>query len=119
MDLDRAASELGHLLAAGSAFAEAPSSVILGARCRVGAAAATPGLRIVLLEPETEGRLAAALAREGEGWVATWALDSWAGVPVRHVSKGRPGPFGEERHVFGSPPTGPYHFLIEAVPSPP
>ena len=119
VELERAGLELAHLLAPGSVFAEAPSSMILGARCRVGVAAATADLRIVLLEPETEGRLAGALARSGEGWVATWALDPSAGVPVGHVSTGRAGPFGEERQLFGSTATGPYHLLIEAVPSPP
>ena len=119
VELDRAVKELSHLLAPGSTFEVAPPSVILGARCRVGVAAEAPVMRIVLLEPDTEGRLAAALARSGEGWVATWVLDPWAGVPVRHVSRARPGPLGEERQVFGLPPSAPYRLFLEAVPSPP
>jgi hypothetical protein len=119
VELDRAAVELEHLLAPGSTFKDAPPSELLGARCRVGIAGATPNLRIVLLEPVTEGRLAGALARAGEGWVATWALDPWAGAPVRHVSMARQGPLGKERLMFGLPPTGPYRLLVDAVPSPP
>ncbi len=119
VELDRAARELAHLLASGATFVEAPSSDILGARCRIGSAAQTPGLRIVLLEPETEGRLAATLARTGEGWRATWILDPDAGPRPRHVSGARPGPLGRERLLLGGPVAGPYRLLVEAVPSPP
>ena len=43
------------------------------------------GPAIVLLEPSTEGRLAATLARHGEGWCATWlaAVDAPTGQAVR------------------------------------
>jgi hypothetical protein len=119
VELDRAAAELAHLLAPGAAFEEAPSSVILGARSRMGTAAAAPGLRIVLLEAETEGRLAAALARGGEGWRATWIPDSGPGARSRQVSGARPGPLGTERLLLGGPIAGPYRLVVEAVPSPP
>ena len=130
VELERAAGELSHLLSPGSTFLEAPSSVILGARCRVGLAADDPNLRIVLLEPETEGRLAATLARSGEGWKATWVAEPTAGglvgAPVAGprgtgatLSTARPGPFGIERLVLGGPLTGPHRLVVEAVPSPP
>ncbi len=120
VELDRAAAELGHLLVPGSRFVEAPSSGILGARCRIGTAAAgSPGLRIVLLEPDTEGRLAAALARAGEGWRATWILDPGDGPRPRQVSVARPGPLGTERLLLGGPLAGPHRLFVEAVPSPP
>lgn len=116
VDLDRAAGELSHLLRAGSEFMEAQSSVVLGARCRVGPAAEDPALRIVLLEPDTEGRLAATLARHDEGWAATWAVEPSAGARQRHASVARPGPFGMERLVPGGPLGGPHRLTVD-VPS--
>lgn len=119
VELDRAARELSHLLVAGSEFSTAASSLILGARCRVGSAAApaavASGLRIVLLEPDTEGRLAAILARSGEGWAATWWLRPAAGDAL---STARPGPLGEERLLLGGPATGRHRLVVDAVPSP-
>lgn len=115
VDLERAVGELSHLLRAGSEFVEAASSVLLGARCCAGSAADDPGLRIVLLEPETEGRLAATLARGGEGWVATWTAEPAAAARHGHVSVARPGPLGEERLVLDGPP----HRLTVDVPSQP
>ncbi len=119
VELDRAARELAHLIVPGSTFEEAPSSEVLGARCRIGSAARTPGLRIVLLEAETEGRLAATLARSGEGWQATWVLDPGLDRGPRHLSGARVGPLGRERLLVGGPLAGPYRLLVEAVPSPP
>ena len=119
VELDRAAAELSHLLTPGTTFEEAPSSVVLGARCRIGSVAGTPGLRVVLLEPDTEGRLAAALARAGEGWRATWVLDSGVGHGPRRASVARPGPLGTERLLLGGALAGPYRLFVEAVPSPP
>lgn len=118
IELDRAARELDHLLAPGSRFEGAPSSVILGARCCAGRAAAGAELRIVLLEPETEGRLAASLARSGEGWAATWVLGPGVGAPLRRLSVARPGPLGTERLALGGPAGAPYRLFVEAVPSP-
>lgn len=87
---------------------------VLGARCRL--------LRfgddraIVLLEPSTEGRLAAALARYGEGSLALYLLVD-AGAPERARragftlgSRGR-GPFGPERLVIAGPRDGPFLIL--------
>ena len=121
VELDRAAGELAGLLAAGSAFEDAPSSVILGARCRVGRAADLADLRIVLLEPDTEGRLAATLARGGEGWAASWVVDPGAGTPAARsgLSARRSGPLGDERLLLGGPLAGPHRLVVDAVPSPP
>lgn len=116
VELDRAARELSHLLAAGTAFSPAASSVILGARCRSGPAAEA-GLWIALLEPDTEGRLAGTLARSGEGWAASWEPAGASGA--RRLSAERPGPFGPERLVLGGPFGSPHRFVVEAVPSPP
>jgi hypothetical protein len=119
VELERSARELSHLLDPGASFEAAPASAILGARAVVGPAADVPGLRIVLLEPETEGRLAAALARTGEGWVATWDLDPGADLRRRQSSIPRPGPLGDERLLLGEAVTGPYRLLVKLVPSPP
>ena len=124
VDLDRAARELAHLLVPGCGFAEAPSSVLLGARCRVGPAAADAALRIVLLEPDSEGRLAATLARAGEGWAATWTVRR--PVPTRRLDPSRPaalsaprqGPLGRERLLLDGQRPAPHRLLVD-VPSPP
>ena len=123
VELDRAARELSDLIGSGDVFRDAPPSVALGARCRVGSGAAEGGVRIVLLEPDTEGRLSAALARHGEGWVATWVAAPTAPTASpstdAQLSGARPGPFGTERLVLGAPLTGPYRLIVEAVPSRP
>lgn len=79
---------------------------LLGARaCRVDAA----GIPVVVLEPATEGRLAAALARRGEGICALYVAA--AGPPPsgagRMTALGLPG-----RLVAADQPWGP--FVIEA-----
>ena len=114
VDLDRATGELSDLLQPGTSFEEAPRSVILGARCLRGRArlhedAATDW--IVLLEPDTEGRLAAFLARSGEGWAATWSSQpaGWANRP------GTPGPLGEERLSGRIGVAGPFPLLLSAA----
>lgn len=116
VELERATRELAGLLVPGAAFADGPASVILGARTRVSGMRLQDGreIRLVLLEPDTEGRLAATLARHGEGWVATWSFvpSGWDGP---RVSAARPGPFGRERIVLGGPISGPHHLLVEAA----
>lgn len=115
VELDRAARELAHLLVPGSTFGPTTRSATLGARCRVGrgprTAAGVSGPMIVLLEPDTEGRLARALARSGEGWVATWVASTDPGPD------GRPGPFGAERLLRGHGASTRYRLAVDAVPS--
>lgn len=110
VDLDRAASELARDLGfSADAFVETIGSQVLGARCRVAAATLPDGLSLAILEPATEGRLAATLARLGEGPAVVWYLadDDAAGA-----SEWRAGPFGPERLVAGDPIHGPHRFLI-------
>jgi len=118
VELDRAARELAHLVVPGAGFGAGASSVLLGARCR-SATATQAGLWIALLEPDTEGRLAASLARSGEGWAATWVLAAPSGTGSGSLSAARRGPFGAERLLPGGPLPGPYRLVVEAVPSPP
>ena len=77
VELDRAERELADAFGTGiGAFGAAPDDRILGARCR-SPRAAPPGSDSLVLEPTTEGRLAATLARHGEGPAVVWfALDA-------------------------------------------
>jgi len=119
VELDRAARELG----AGTAVQvrDLPDDPLLGARCRV--LAADKGDAILLLEPATEGRIAASLARYGEGYVATWIrlasdrydnfVDSARREGLR-LSSEAAGPFGRERLILGGPAWGP-HLLVSEI----
>jgi hypothetical protein len=98
---------------------------LLGARCRL-IAPAPPTPPIVLLEPSTEGRLAASLARFGEGPVALYLR-----VPARalarfrvvapasgvHCSRPAVGPFGTAVLVLEGPSSGPHLVVTEAAPA--
>ena len=116
VELERAASELAGRLAPDALFEAAPRSAILGARCLRGRARHDAGDGegaadwIVLLEPDTEGRLAAFLARSGEGWAATWTVPT-SGQRTR----GAPGPLGEERLTDALGVGGPYRLLLSAA----
>jgi hypothetical protein len=115
VDMDRAAAELAvELGLTAPAFLRAADSIVLGARCRVADGVLTGGARLAILEPGTEGRLAAALARHGEGPSVTWA-QSLEAANQRSASL-RPGPFGPERLQPGGPPQGPFLLLIEDGP---
>jgi hypothetical protein len=115
VELDRAEREaatgLGTTLGPGVA---APDDSLLGARCRI--LRPTETSRLVLLEPATEGHLAAALARHGEGWLVTWLLVDAAAVGRAlaagfRLSPEAAGPLGQERRVLGGPRHGPFILL--------
>ena len=110
VELDRAATELAGLVA--EPFVAAPGSDLLGAACRIAAAADGSARSIVLLEPSTEGRLAATLARHGEGWVARW-FGSGAAPASAGWSVALPGPFGTERLAIGGPIGGPHVLRLD------
>jgi hypothetical protein len=117
VDMDRAVDELAGLLRTGAAFVPVPRSVVLGARC-IRAPAAATGSWIVVLEPDTEGRLAGFLARHGEGWAATWLAeddeppDSADRPEPRENS---PGPIGQEMLEPGGPRWGPFRLRVTAA----
>jgi hypothetical protein len=87
------------------------------------------GRRIALAEPSTEGRLAATLARHGEGRVGTYlaapldldVVRARAAAASIALSKPAIGPFGRSVLVLTGIVTGPHVILVErpAVPSPP
>ena len=105
---------------------EVPDDDVLGARCRL----LTFGedLSVVVLEPKTEGRIAAALARLGEGTVVLYTLvhddldhlrDRLGRAGVE-LGPARSGPFGRERLVIGNRSWGPFLILAadERQPAP-
>jgi hypothetical protein len=120
VELDRAEAELAHWLAG-----EPPdpdddlADPHLGARARVRDADGLPGGAIVLLEPTTEGRLAASLARDGEGPCALYlwppgGLDGWVDRAGRRgvtVGVSADGPFGATVLVPIGDAAGP-HLLV-------
>ncbi|HYO44054.1 MAG TPA: hypothetical protein VES19_12720 [Candidatus Limnocylindrales bacterium] len=92
----------------------------LGARARLRGGAGLPGAWTVLLEPSTEGRAAASLARDGEGPCALYlrpaaGLDPWVEAARERgvtVSARREGPFGEQV-LLASGPSGPHVIVTE------
>jgi hypothetical protein len=99
-------------------FEPAPRDEYLGARAVVHRPTRGTAEPIqVLLEPDTESRLAASLARHGEGFVATWFIaDGDAGVPralEARLGTASDGPLGRERPVLGGAATGPHVFVLE------
>jgi hypothetical protein len=124
VELDRAEDELSMWL--GDAWPPVrPSDPHLGARARVREAGGLPAERFVLLEPDTEGRLAASLARDGEGPCALYlrprdGLEAWAEAARRRgvvLAGRRIGPLGPQRLVAGGPAAGP-HLLLVDTPAP-
>lgn len=101
-------------------FAPAADDPIMGAYCRVGRLAG--GLDLVLMEPNTEGRLAGALARSGEAVVVAYvtALPR-PGAPRVTAGEPRPdlgavvaGPLGPAGHLAGGR-RGPHLILVWPV----
>ena len=117
VELDRAEVEVGAALAgrAGAPRAEQrPDDALLGARCRM---LRFPGDRdVLLLEPSTEGRVAASLVRFDEGTVVLYLIvDSDAPARARaagfDLSHEADGPLGRERLVAGGAAWGPHLVL--------
>jgi hypothetical protein len=110
VDTDRTLADLagsaplGDAVAGGAAWAVAGEPT-LGARARVLSLGA---LALVVLEPDTEGRLAAALARRGEGIACLYlAADAPTGA-TRPTALGRPG-----RLLPHDRPWGPFVILVD------
>src|SRR5215212_370726 len=72
---------------------------------------------IVLLEPDTEGRLAATLARHGEGVGAIYVAPRPGDAPTRidpaRLGRSTPGPIGSGRLVLARPTWGPHAVVID------
>jgi hypothetical protein len=102
---------------------DAGDDLHLGARVRLRGAGSLPGDWLAFLEPTTEGRAAASLARHGEGPCALYlhpadGLDAWldwtrqAGVR-EWAGEPRPGPLGLEIALAGVPSAGPHVLVVE------
>lgn len=109
VELDRAVEEHRSSLLPGTGFEAAHRSEVLGARCVRGRSLDGTGW-VVLLEPDTEGRISGFLARHGEGWAATW-------VAADRAPSMTPGPLGDEAiDLDGSTPRwGPYRLASAAA----
>ena len=130
VDLERALREHGRT--ATEAIAAAAAAIVdphLGARVAV--IDAGDGRRLALAEPTTEGRLAATLARSGEG-PAGWYLAIRTGDTLEAyraradgagltIGRAETGPFGPSALRLGGPVSGPHLILVErrSLPSPP
>jgi len=114
VELERAVAQLAAAFDATPAiFVDAAGSAALGARCLVADGVLDDALLLAVLEPSTEGRTAAGLARWDEGPLVTWYAASSA--PNQASEPGHPwlpGPFGPERLVGGDPLTGPHRLLV-------
>ena len=106
VDLHRAAAELTAAFPEAGPFAPGPEERLLGANAWIGRPAPTA---VVLLEPNTEGRLAATLARQGEGPAVLWVRGRIDGP----LSAPRDGPFGRERLVLGGRLGGQHLLVVE------
>jgi hypothetical protein len=123
VELERALIEHGHGAAEAATAEEEP---LLGARVAI-VDAGTEGI-LAIAEPNTEARLAATLARHGEGvvgrYVALPGEDDLAAFQRRAASLGvavsRPadGPFGPAVLVLIGPVTGPHLIVVERRPLP-
>jgi len=116
VDLDRAAAQLG------APPGRIADDRLLGARCMV-----VPGSpALLLLEPATEGRIAASLARWGEGPAVLYVGFAGSGATglsmhleavrgrVGRLSAPALGPFGSAVAIAGGPPWGPHLVFTEA-----
>lgn len=113
VDLDRAAQEL----AAIATFGAVPRDATLGASARRSPLGDRSRPALVLLEPDTEGLLAATLARSGEGVGAIYlgALDRADVDDTPRLGPSRPGPLGPARLVIGRPKWGPHALVLAGV----
>ena len=126
VDLDRTEADLDMWLGpppappVDASPAPGPVDEHLGARARLREGAGLPGAWTVLLEPSTEGRVAASLARDGEGPCALYlrpaaGLDAWTEAARERgvtVSGRREGPFGDQV-LLASAPSGPHVIVTE------
>jgi hypothetical protein len=123
VDLERAATELSST--AGFDAESAEPDALLGATARIGRDVGT-GPVTVLLEPFTEGRLAAFLARHGEAPCVLYLAPPAGGLEAavarlaaaRIRTRGGSGPLGPAALVLGRPADEPQLILV-AVPSEP
>ena len=120
VEIARAEIELGAVIGSDEAWAEAPPDAVLGARAAVCRPQSAAGPVVVLLEPDTEGRLAASLARHGEGVAAIYVTRSRE-MTLAPGSFGIPagGPLGRARRLAGGGSGEPSILVLDADPRSP
>jgi hypothetical protein len=112
VEMQRGVREIAARLGiAANAFRAGSDDGWLGAAARV---ARLGGTSLVVLEPVTEGRIAAALARFGEGPVAVYLE-----LPGPAADVVRPGPLGAGALLPGNPPWGPFTIVVARPLAPP
>jgi hypothetical protein len=113
VERDRAAGELADL----AVFRDAQRDANLGAFARRSHPAGRSRPAIVLLEPDTEGLLAATLARFGEGVRVVYLgpLDRADIDDTPRLGPARQGPLGPARLVIGRPAWGPHALVLAGV----
>jgi hypothetical protein len=121
VELDRAAGELDGIDQRGGRPVALGDDPLLGARCRL-IAPREGGPDVILLEPATEGRIAASLARFGEGPAALYVSGGPGGLAgaiewIRRsggiVSRAADGPFGRSALILGGQAWGPHVVLVD------
>ena len=113
VDTARAVAQLTRDAPDAAPFEPAAPEALLGGSSLVGRVVAGR-VRLVILEPATEGRLAATLARHDEGPAALWLAGDGRALPADvRLSTAADGPFGSERLVLGSPLWGPHLLVVE------
>ena len=110
VELDRAARELAVL----ASYAATSRDANLGASARRTPLTDRSRAALVLLEPDTEGLLAATLARFGEGVRVVYLgpLDRADVDDTPNLGPPRPGPLGPARLVIGRPAWGPHALVL-------
>jgi hypothetical protein len=113
VELERAAREL----ASQGPFTAAARDVALGATAVRSPLADRSRPALFLLEADTEGLLAASLARFGEGVLAAWLgpLDRADVDDTPRLGPPRAGPLGPARLVIGRPAWGPHVLVLAGV----
>lgn len=122
VDFDRAVAELAAAFGLTVEHFEPSSrSETLGCACRVAPGVLSGGASLAILEPDTEGRLAASLARLNEGPTVIWVgLDKPAAAAKTLETAGlvlaaeQGGPFGPERLIVDGRWQGFQGLLVEA-----
>jgi len=72
---------------------------------------------LLILEPDTEGRLSGALAKHGEGPIALYLrLARLQALPGTLSIRAGNGPLGPARLVISGDPWGPFLILVEGAP---
>ncbi len=110
VDLGRAMDELAAL----GPFAAATRDATLGAAVNRAHPVRKGAVAVVVLEPDTEGLLAASLARHGEGVLVAWlgSLERADIDDTPMLGPSRAGPLGPARLVIGRPSWGPHVFVL-------